>query len=126
MTAHNAESVRPMPELLARLFHDTYERLAPFYRYETRAESAVPWEDVPERNRLLMIEVCRYVLSHLPHDVYAEGYENGKQAATTGMWAKGYQAGFGQLRERLARQVAMWANEPIPAQFDGSPDVPSE
>lgn len=58
------ERVRPAEDV-ARLFHDTYERLAPFYGYETRKESAVAWEDVPEQNRLLMIETCRYVLSHL-------------------------------------------------------------
>lgn len=42
------------PEGIARLFHETYERLAPDHGYETRHESAVPWEDVPERNRGLM------------------------------------------------------------------------
>lgn len=57
-----------------------------------------------------------------PADAYAAGYEAGKQAATTGMWAKGYQAGWCQFRERLARQVADWANEPIPTQSDGGVD----
>lgn len=50
---------------LARLFHETYERLAPFYGYETRTESAVPWEDVPTQNRLLMIAVATEVLIEL-------------------------------------------------------------
>jgi hypothetical protein len=33
-------------EALARLFHETYERLAPEFGYETRKASAVPWEEV--------------------------------------------------------------------------------
>lgn len=43
------------PETVARMFHETYERLASDFGYETRRESAVPWEDVPERNRSLMV-----------------------------------------------------------------------
>lgn len=34
--------------------HERYEALAPKHGYETRKESAVPWEDVPERNKSLM------------------------------------------------------------------------
>lgn len=50
----------PLPEAeqLARRFHETYERLAPEFGYATRPESAVPWEEVPEKNRLLMIAVA--------------------------------------------------------------------
>jgi hypothetical protein len=45
----------PAPSMLsARLFHETYERLAPRFGYTTRAESAVPWDDVPANNRALM------------------------------------------------------------------------
>jgi hypothetical protein len=51
------------PEDLAKLFHDTYERLAPNYGYETRKESAVPWEDVPVRNKELMVNVAEEVLA---------------------------------------------------------------
>lgn len=46
---------------VARLFHEIYERLAPDYGYETRPESAVPWEDVPPANRALMNAVVREV-----------------------------------------------------------------
>lgn len=49
-------------EDLARLFHATYERLAPRYGYRTREESAVPWEQVPEQNRALMVAVCAELL----------------------------------------------------------------
>lgn len=53
------------PEGLAPFFHGTYERLAPAFGYRTRKESAVPWEEVPENNRLLMMAVCERVLSYL-------------------------------------------------------------
>jgi hypothetical protein len=47
-----------MSEQLAKLFHETYERLAPTFGYETRKGSRVPWEEVPERNKKLMIAVA--------------------------------------------------------------------
>jgi hypothetical protein len=53
---------QPTPEELARAFHETYERLAPSFGYETRRESAVPWEAVPEANKNLMIAVCAELL----------------------------------------------------------------
>lgn len=40
---------------IAKAFHDTYERLAPTFTYKTRPESAVPWADVPQVNKQLMI-----------------------------------------------------------------------
>lgn len=46
---------------LARTFHEAYERLAPEFNHETRPESAVPWEDVPEQNKALMRAVCAEV-----------------------------------------------------------------
>jgi len=48
-------------EELAQLFHETYERLAPAFGYRTREESAVPWDEVPDGNRSLMIAVAREV-----------------------------------------------------------------
>lgn len=50
-------------ERMARLFHEHYERLAPSYQYETRKESAVPWEQVPANNRELMIDVASSLLA---------------------------------------------------------------
>ena len=52
----------PDAEKLAQQFHETYERLAPAYAYKTREASAVPWQDVPENNKRLMIAVCREIL----------------------------------------------------------------
>ena len=46
-------------EALAQRFHETYERLAPSFGYETREASAKPWGDVPEQNRALMVAVCQ-------------------------------------------------------------------
>lgn len=54
---------------LAKLFHETYERLAPEYGYRTREQSAVPWEDVPDKNKLLMIATAKVVLETWQPDV---------------------------------------------------------
>jgi hypothetical protein len=51
-----------MAEAFAKMFHEAYERLAPEFGYETRKESAKPWEEVPEQNRKLMIATCADVL----------------------------------------------------------------
>lgn len=53
------------PEWLARLFHETYERLAPSFGYKTRKESAVPWHEVPPKNRKLMIAVAAEIQKRL-------------------------------------------------------------
>ena len=50
---------------LARMFHETYERLAPSHGYETRKDSAVPWENVPQKNKALMTAVCAEILKKL-------------------------------------------------------------
>ena len=59
-----------LPDELAKLFHETYERLAPSYNYETRKASAVPWEQVPDNNKRLMIAVAAEVLSALAADAF--------------------------------------------------------
>ena len=46
-----------MSEELAKRFHEAYERLAPEFGYKTRDASAVPWADVPDNNKKLMIAV---------------------------------------------------------------------
>lgn len=47
----------PKAETITKAFHETYERLAPYYGYHTRPESAVPWDEVPEENKNLMMAV---------------------------------------------------------------------
>lgn len=63
----------------AKAFHEAYERLAPSFGYETRKESAVPWEQVPEQNRALMTAVCAEVVGALVaerDDALAHVHEN--------------------------------------------------
>ncbi len=42
-------------EAAAKAGHDTYERLAPDYGYETRPESRIKWDDLPQAHRNLMV-----------------------------------------------------------------------
>ena len=53
------------PEELAKLFHETYEMLAPQFGYKTREASAKPWNEVPKNNRELMTAVAAVVLTKL-------------------------------------------------------------
>lgn len=55
----------PDPESVAKLFHETYERLAPVFNYETRKPTRVPWEQVPDENKRLMIATAADVLATL-------------------------------------------------------------
>lgn len=68
---------------IARAFHYTYERLAPEHGYETRKESSVPWHDVPENNRALMVATVRSLLRDgtiIPGDLTdAEALANERQ-----------------------------------------------
>ncbi|MGH7743218.1 MAG: hypothetical protein ACREQ5_00140 [Candidatus Dormibacteria bacterium] len=52
-------------EELAQVFHEAYERLAPEYGYKTRDATAVPWGEVRDPNRALMIAVAGEVLGRL-------------------------------------------------------------
>ncbi len=49
-------------EMIAGIFHATYETLAPEHGYKTREASAVPWEDVPDANKALMIATVQNML----------------------------------------------------------------
>ena len=63
-------------EAIAKLFHQTYERLAPDFGYETRRESAVPWEAVPDNNRKLMTATVRGVVDELARVAGMEAHES--------------------------------------------------
>lgn len=52
-------------EALAKKFHDTYEALAPSFDYETRDDSRKPWDEVPQKNKDLMVAVARVILRDL-------------------------------------------------------------
>lgn len=54
--------ITPEGEHIARAFHDTYERLAPSYGYETRPASRTHWALVPAENKKLMIAVVQTLL----------------------------------------------------------------
>lgn len=49
-------------EMIAGLFHATYETLAPEHGYETRKASAVAWDDVPADNKALMIATVQHLI----------------------------------------------------------------
>jgi hypothetical protein len=53
----------PDPLALAKLFHDTYERLAPQYGYQTRLETRKFVPDTP--NGKLMVATCAEILAAL-------------------------------------------------------------
>jgi hypothetical protein len=55
----------PDAESVAKIFHEAYERLAPAFGYETREATHETWENVPERNKRLMIAVTAEVLAML-------------------------------------------------------------
>lgn len=59
---HSLPVERDWADIWAQDFHDTYERIAPKFGYETRPESAKPWSEVPEKNRKLMQAVVAEVL----------------------------------------------------------------
>lgn len=44
-------------------FHETYERLAPSFGYETRRSSAKPWAEVPIGTQRLMIATVEALLA---------------------------------------------------------------
>lgn len=73
----------PDAEFIAQQFHSVYEALAPYEGYRTRESSAVPWDDVPEVNRRLMV---RTVETLLRADVIRQGdnrVDNKKGKVTT-------------------------------------------
>lgn len=78
------------PEQLAQRFHEAYERLAPQFGYQTRPESAVPWEDVPEANRALMVAVATEVLASLSTEVSETPEENRRRAVAIYLSTAGY------------------------------------
>lgn len=64
MAQSDAEGV-PWNIAVARAFHENYEALAPSFGYETRKESAVAWEDVPDQNKMLMVAVVTTLFDDL-------------------------------------------------------------
>lgn len=111
------------PEKLAKLFHETYERLAPCFGYTTRPDSAVPWEKAPEKNRRLMVAVADFVLEMLtaeavgpidwtsftPREIFAALKAAPKVA---GPWSTGSLGGPGRsVRSLPVRGVAAFQDD---------------
>ena len=61
---------------LAILFHDTYERLAPSFGYETRADTKLFETTTP--NGMLMIAVSKVIIKWMQERMYSEAIEFGK------------------------------------------------
>lgn len=83
---YEGRSHMPDAEVVARLFHEAYERLAPAFGYVTREETRVPWEQVPDHSRRLMIATAAEVLAEIfsPDESSAQSAEHaGDQVATT-------------------------------------------
>lgn len=53
------------PDQLAELFHTTYEQVTPQFGYETRRETAVPWDELPHPHKQMLIAVATQVLGQL-------------------------------------------------------------
>lgn len=52
---------------LAKLFHETYERLAVECDWQTQKSCQVPWDELPENNKTLMLAVCSELTEHYPN-----------------------------------------------------------
>lgn len=50
-------------EMIAGLFHATYETLAPDHGCKTREAGAVDWADVPAGNKALMIATVQHLIN---------------------------------------------------------------
>jgi len=50
-------------EELAEWFHDNYEEVSLKQGWKTQANCQVPFNDLPERNKKTMIEVCQRLLN---------------------------------------------------------------
>ena len=62
---YRQEPHEELVEKTTRLFHETYETLAPKFGYKTRKKSAVDWDEVPEKNKALMLETVGIVIRSL-------------------------------------------------------------
>lgn len=108
-------------EELARIFHEAYERLAPDFGYKTREASAVPWEEVPEANRNLMIAVAGEVRAALEANppleapvVLAEVEGWMSLPAIGALHSCGYPEGWGEIVLRGSYEVVEKYGTPTP------------
>lgn len=62
-TTTAATECPPHIDWVASQFHEVYEQIAIALGYETRRDSAVPWEDVPDLNKNLMRQTVARLLT---------------------------------------------------------------
>lgn len=116
-------------ESVARLFHETYEKLAPTFGYETRKESAVAWDDVPENNRSLMIAVAGEVIAAHVAGVRADQAEKDAVIAETHFPEQGQRAYFIGARSAaraIRRAVALTPTTDHKLTIRPNPPMPSD
>ena len=77
---------------IARLFHDTYETLAPAYGYETREDTKE--FDPNSKNGKLMIAVCDFVIKSYTKDLLQSVMEMAE-----GMKRSMYSDGYGSAQD---------------------------
>lgn len=86
------------PDELARLFHETYEGLAPQFGYKTRKRSRVSWEEVPDDNKALMVATAAVVLDRLRDERAQQSKKARDEIRAVGGICEG-QARFGYRKE---------------------------
>lgn len=89
------------PSALAKLFHETYERLAPEFGYETREASRTDWADVPLQNKALMIAVAGKILAPLRREL-ADANKRADEAQLRSIEARNPGIDMDEVRAALA------------------------
>lgn len=86
----------PLVPVIARMFHEAYEALAPEYDYETKVESRKHWSQLPEKNKRLMKATVRVVLLRMLNNFRPEEWLKNNQHNPAGPLAA--QAGGGGMK----------------------------
>lgn len=80
-------------------------------------------EYVADHEHVYRCQDCGEIGRAPDDNAYAEGYENGKKAAESGQYAKGWQDCFADMKAKLLDSFHDWGMEPIPAHIDGPVDL---
>lgn len=115
ITALTAAPASPVPgfgaggaEAMARLFHETYERLAPSFGYTTRPETRSFDPHAP--NGRLMLAVCQEVLNAAPA-APSSGWKTIERAPKDGTRIIGRGFDWGNPKDRVHLREAVWDSE---------------
>lgn len=88
-------------EELAKTFHKHYELLAPGKGYETRKATAVPWWELPQANRELMIGTAQKVIGELIEPIEKERREFSANNAALEAMIESQSTELAELRREL-------------------------